>query len=183
MKADQISLGFFELAMTAISSFQNPLDLALKLFREAGRVHKASSEEKAGDHFFNFCVTNNALRDWFYESTSLKLDHNDWRLKADGLFGVCADIANSAKHLKMKRNQASARVQSNEVVALTAFGVLNGSRTQKPAFFIMLNDGKEMHHLTFLTKICIAWEELFKQELNINLPHLIEFLSEDLSCR
>lgn len=169
--------------MKAISSFQEPLDLALKLFKEAGRIHKASSEAEAGDHFFNFCITNSALRDWFYKANSLELEHKDWRLKADGLFGVCADIANSAKHLDMKSNQAYAKVQSNEVVALTASGVLDGSRTQKPVVFIVLEGGKEMHHLMFLTNVCNAWTELFKQELNINLPHLVEFLLEDLRSR
>lgn len=89
-----------------IPAFKTPRDIALKLFREAGRAWNAGSLEEMGDHLFNFCVTNSSLRGWLLQSKSEKGDgtfHRAWRAKADGLFGECADIDNASKHLVVTR--------------------------------------------------------------------------------
>ena len=65
-----------------IPVFQCQRDIALKLFREAGRAWNASTLEEMGDHLFNFCVTNSSLRDWILQSKGEKGDeafHSAWR--------------------------------------------------------------------------------------------------------
>lgn len=87
------------------TAYKSPRDIALKLFREAGRAWNAENTTDMADHLFNFCVTHVALRDWVMVALELRKEdsdfHENWRPKADGLFGECADIANRSKHLKV----------------------------------------------------------------------------------
>lgn len=117
-----------------IPVFECPRDIALKLFREAGRAWNATTLEEMGDHLFNFCVTNSSLRDWILQSKDEKGDaafHSAWREKADGLFGECADIANASKHLVVK--PVSVSVGNQKLSALGPHYRVRAWRRGKPA--------------------------------------------------
>ncbi|MCH5554107.1 hypothetical protein ACQJ22_09675 [Pseudomonas fragariae (ex Marin et al. 2024)] len=161
-----------------IPVFQCPRDIALKLFREAGRAWNASTLEEMGDHLFNFCVTNSSLRDWILQSKGEKGDaafHNAWRAKADGLFGECADIANASKHLVVK--PVSVGVGNQKLSALGPNGVIKGLEKERKAFSIVRSGGEDIDLLMFFFKICRAWEELFENDPTLEtLPFHGEFL-------
>ncbi|MCF5725331.1 hypothetical protein [Pseudomonas syringae] len=103
-----------------IPVYRTPRDIALKLFREAGRTWKATDLQSMADHLFNFCVTNSSLRDWVMQTKQVqKGDHafnSAWRAMADGLFGDCADIANASKHLLVLETRIDASQEA--VVAI-----------------------------------------------------------------
>lgn len=161
-----------------IPVFQAPRDIALKLFREAGRTWNARDLESMGDHLFNFCVTSSSLRDWLLQSKGVKGDnafHQDWRGKADGLFGVCADIANAAKHLLVLK--ASVATNTEQLVALGPNGAIPGSERSRDSFHIVLSTGNTIDLLMFIHKICMAWEETFRADPDQSpLPAHAEFL-------
>jgi hypothetical protein len=161
-----------------IPAFKTPRDIALKLFREAGRAWNAGSLEEMGDHLFNFCVTNSSLRDWLLQSKSEKGDgtfHRAWRAKADGLFGECADIANASKHLVVKR--VSVDIGNQKLSALGPNGVIKGLEKERQAFSIVRSSGEDIDLLMFFFKICRAWEELFDDDPSLEaLPFHGEFL-------
>lgn len=165
--------------MTAISPFKEPSDLAEKLFREAGRLHKSSSEKEAADHFFNFCVTSISLRDWFFNYQNIPIDHETWRSNADGLFGVCADIANAAKHLKFKKNQPTAKAEKINLIAISSSGLIDGLTKLRPTFILLTSDGSEIDQFKFITNVCEAWGILLKKHMGYYLPPLIDYLVED----
>lgn len=161
-----------------IPVFQEPRDIALKLFREAGRTWNARDVESMGDHLFNFCVTSSSLRDWLLQSKGVKGNHafhQDWRGKADGLFGVCADIANASKHLLVLK--ASVATNTEQLVALGPNGAIPGSEWSRDSFHIVLSTGNSIDLLTFIYKICMAWEESFRTDPDQSpLPSHAEFL-------
>lgn len=147
-----------------ISQYKAPKDIALKLFREAGRAWNAGDAQATADHLFNFCVTNSALRDWLQKAEAKEQDKTykeRWRAGAGGLFGECADIANAAKHLLL--GKASAQETSQEVIALGPNGHIPGSERMKETLLIVLRDGSTVGLLEFIYRICIAWEEIFRQ--------------------
>ena len=134
--------------MSAFTLYQSPLDIAKKLFREAGRVLHGQSLEDVVDHFFNFCVTHTALRDWTFEATNKnKSDHaaiNTWRARAGGLFGDFADIGNSGKHLHLKTRQAITKDAQMQVVALSAYGIHPECTRNQQTVLIIRPDGTEV---------------------------------------
>lgn len=161
-----------------IPVFQSPRDIALKLFREAGRTWNSSTLEEMGDHLFNFCVTNSSLRDWILQSKGEKADaafHHAWRAKADGLFGDCADIANAAKHLLVR--SVSVGVGNQQLSALGPNGVIKGLEKERQALSIVRPSGEDIDLLMFFFKICGAWEEFFQNDPTLEtLPFHGEFL-------
>lgn len=79
-----------------------PADLLNKLERERYRTFHAAAEirkEAMCDHFFNFCVTAHALRDWL-KSDKRFPDGVDIHAKCNVYpeLEACRDIANSNKH-------------------------------------------------------------------------------------
>lgn len=162
---------------SAVPVFQSPHDIALKLFREAGRTWNAPNLIEMGDHLYNFCVTNSSLRDWVV--TSKGLPHSfmqSWRTWADGMNGHCADIANASKHLLIK--PVSISVQNQKLVALGPNGVIEGQERERQAFQLEFTGGGDsVDLLMFIHKICMAWEKYFEQETDLpSLPSHGEFM-------
>ncbi|CAD2254743.1 hypothetical protein X12_001178 [Xanthomonas arboricola] len=153
-----------------IAALKNPRDMALKLFREAGRTWNAHDMAAMGDHFLNFCETNSALRDWVMEHQGHAKGSKafeTWRSEAKGYFGECADLANVSKHFQILKKTA----QMNEVVetrvALTPYGVIEGSESSHPSFDIVLSDERTIDLMQFLFQICTAREEIFQTDTGL----------------
>ena len=163
---------------TQIPVFKTPRDIALKLFREAGRMWNAPDLQSMGDHLFNFCVTNSSLRDWLLKSKGITGDHvffESWRAKASGLFGECADIANASKHLVVKKTEVTAVTEN--LVGLGPNGVIAGSEQTRETFNIVLSSGITIDLLLFIHKICMEWEGEFSSDPDQNpLPPHGSFL-------
>ncbi|WP_223554393.1 hypothetical protein [Pseudomonas sp. BF-R-01] len=134
------------------------------------------------DHLFNFCVTNSSLRDWVLQSRGIVKDdpafgayHKQWRQRANGYFGECADIANASKHLVIKK--AGVGQVREELVALGPHGAVEGSKTIRDSFEISLSDGSTIDLLMFIHKICTEWESIFSSDTDLMaLPSHGEFL-------
>lgn len=149
-----------------IPIFQTPADVAYKLFREASRTWNADQPINIADHLINFCVTNSSLRDWVMSRQKIvKGEHSfnsSWRAMADGLFGVCADIANAQKHFLINSKQAIQPIKEN-LIALGPNGPIDGTEKTRESFEIVLDDGTNYDILMFLYKICTAWEGYFQE--------------------
>lgn len=164
-------------------AYQTPRDLALKLFREAGRTWKAGDIHAMADHFFNFCVTHVALRDWAMATLGVpKTDsgyHSMWRAKADDLFGECADIANLSKHLTITKPTGTTVPHREDLVAIGAYGLpLKGTELQRDSCLLVRTSGDHLDFLMLFFKVCSAWEDYFASESQLGgpLPSHGEFL-------
>ncbi len=148
-----------------IKAFSGPRDIALKLFRECGRTWNSRDLESMGDHLYNFCVTHLSLRDWVirvegFGKESLSAYHEQWRLRANGLFGVCADIGNASKHFLIDK-KASAGFGVERLVVISPNGLIDGSGFERGSFVIKIDNGLEFCMFDFLNKICSEWELIF----------------------
>jgi hypothetical protein len=167
-----------------ITIYSSPRDIALKLFREAGRTWKSTDLQDMADHLFNFCVTNSSLRDWVMQAKEIpRTDHGfhtAWRAMADGLFGECADIANASKHSLVLETRIDAAKQ--EVIAMGPDGnPVAGSLKVKDVYMIRRGNGQLVDLTMFIFKTCTAWESYFEEnpDLGQTLPshayELVEF--------
>jgi hypothetical protein len=92
--------------MTLRFHYIGPADLLNKLERERYRTfHSAADLQKEAmcDHFFNFCVTAHALRDWFKKTPDFPIDldiHKKCNIYPE--LEACRDIANSNKHFNFE---------------------------------------------------------------------------------
>jgi hypothetical protein len=166
-----------------IPIYRMPRDIALKLFREAGRTWKATDLESMADHLFNFCVTNSSLRDWVMQTKQIaKRDHafhSSWRAMADGLFGDCADIANASKHLLVLETQIDPSQEAVVAIGLNGQPIA-GSMKMKDVYQIRRPGGELVDLTMFFFKTCRAWEDYFlaNPDLGGALPSYIEQLIE-----
>lgn len=100
-----------------------PADLLNKLERERYRTFHAAAQlkkEAMCDHFFNFCITAHALRDWIKRAPtySSDIDIHD-KCNAFPELEACRDIANSNKHFDFnepKKKTKGAIVGGSSVV-------------------------------------------------------------------
>lgn len=163
-----------------LAAFSSPKDMALKLFREAGRTWNAKTFEDMGDHLLNFSVTNSALRDWVMHHQGHakgSAAYESWRGGAKGYLGQCADIANVTKHFQLRKKTATLNEVEETRVALGPFGAIEGSESSHPSFEIVLSDGKAIDLLQFLFQICSAWESIFKADSSLGeLPSHAYFM-------
>ncbi|WP_157062708.1 hypothetical protein [Pseudomonas sp. Q12-87] len=88
--------------------------------------------------------------------------HSSWRAMADGLFGVCADIANAQKHFLISATPKIEPIEET-LTALGPDGPIDGTQKTRGSFEIALDDGVNYDLLMFLDKICVAWEEYFQE--------------------
>ncbi|MBU0521634.1 MAG: hypothetical protein KJ643_05240 [Gammaproteobacteria bacterium] len=157
-----------------IAALNTPRDMALKLFREAGRAWTAEDAESAADHLLNFCITNSALRDWVLQHQGhLKrsVAFEKWRSGAKGYFGECADMANVIKHFESRKKIAVLTDVLETRVALGPFGPIEGSERSHPSFEIVLSNDEKVDLLQFLHQICTVWEEIFRADQTLgDLP-------------
>ncbi|MFT5766661.1 MAG: hypothetical protein ACI9DH_000478 [Halioglobus sp.] len=150
-----------------LAAFKTPRDMALKLFREAGRTWNPENSESMGDHLLNFCITNSALRDWVMQQQGHvkgSVAFENWRSGAKGYFGECADMANVIKHFQLRKKTAVLSEVTAARVALGPYGAIEGSETAHPSFDIVLGDDRSIDLLQFLFQICTAWEEIFRAD-------------------
>ena len=106
-------------------------DLFGKLEREAHRAWRADKEigvEQAisqTDHFYNFCVTAHAMRDYFFEARKIvkDADKQSYRKKwdKDKILLAATKIANASKHFRLRDRKTGDRkeVKTNNVEPTT----------------------------------------------------------------
>ena len=100
-----------------------PADLLNKLERERHRTFHAAAQlqkEAMCDHFFNFCITAHALRDWIKKAPSYNTKI-DIHAKCNSFpeLEACRDIANSNKHYEfneLKKKTRGAVVGGSSVI-------------------------------------------------------------------
>lgn len=151
-----------------------PGDLLKKLEREAARLFDAASssqKESMCDHFFNFCVTAHAIRDWVINSEGLtnKQSFHDRCNKSQEL-AACRDIANANKHFELeeKRNSVARGTVVSRSSVLDVFEDANGrvfaSEPRETIELSVVIDGRLPQESSQFSRLVInAWEEIFKE--------------------
>ena len=101
-----------------------------KLKREAYRAYHAEKDFDKADHFYNFCITANAMRDYFFERMGMgdKKDRRrtlyteEW--KRNPFIAAAYDIANTAKHFNLTKPTETKEVKQgrNLFMAIVLYG-------------------------------------------------------------
>jgi len=142
-----------------------PLDVLHKLEREMHRAfHHANYVHKA-DHFYNFCITANSLRDAILahlkiiDEVEKKSKHAEWN--AYPLLKAASEIANTAKHFELRRSpttRALVPTRSTLIeVHIAASGETKNVPVEAPDYQVILPDYTEVPIYEFTTGIIDFW--------------------------
>ena len=162
--------------------YVSPADLLNKLERELYRTFHAGAnirKEEMCDHFFNFCVTAHALRDWVKKHPSFPVDL-DVHEKCNGYseLAACRDIANSNKHF----NFESTRITKEAVISPSSVadvyedrnGELDVADARVRFVISFVIEGEQIQEsYQFMKKVIDTWSGLLK-EFNIPFESIYE---------
>jgi hypothetical protein len=149
--------------MSIISSYKEPKDLLEKLVREGQRTWRSQQLDHKCDHFFNFCVTAHALRDWCIDYLRLAgSDKDSFHKEMNTLkyLAECRDIANSSKHFSLSKPSlvSSATPTVTKFAKMLPGGVVNeGEEAEGLNLSLLFADGTEVDLFLFLHETASTW--------------------------
>ena len=157
--------------MSTISTYKEPQDLIFKLLREGRRTWLASDPQDKCDHFFNYCVTAHALRDWSIKYLQLSgADKEKFHIEMNSIqyFAECRDIANSSKHFGLDSKASSvSTIFPTESVFIAITGEQNSApfeKVKRQDISISLSDGSNADLFGFLYHTANNWIEILKRK-------------------
>jgi len=151
--------------------FRTPDDLLAKLERERGRVFegvKAEDDVGIADHFFNFCVTAHALRDWVSKSEEFRARGDDVHAVCNRfpVLKACRDIANSHKHFDFAKTRDTLAVFATTTKMVDVYQhVRTGEVHIAPPrdnadLCVLLGDGNAPGLWEFMSDTMKAWQQV-----------------------
>lgn len=157
--------------MSTINCYAEPQDLVFKMLREGRRTWLTSDPQDKCDHFFNYCVTAHALRDWCIKYLQLSdTEKNSFHEEMNGIkyFVECRDIANSSKHFGLDVKASSV---STVFPTQSEFAVITGKqnsehyeKVKKMDINISLADCSSIDLFGFLHYTANNWIETLKRK-------------------
>lgn len=149
-----------------------------KLEREAYRAIHAKTANHKADHFFNFCVTAHAMRDFYLEEKGIlqnskpaQVLHTTWN--AEPLLVAAKEIANLSKHFQLRDRKTKAptpsktrrlvRRQGEMVdVNINPAGDIELIPRPSPEIRLTLSDGTRHDLWEFVVDVTEFWREFLK---------------------
>lgn len=160
--------------MPIFDAYKEPKDLLAKAVREGRRAYlKSDSPQQASDHFFNFCVTAHAIRDWciqhlLFDEKSVEAQEFHKRCCKSKNLKYCRDIANSLKHMVLRPGKCSTVVSvyetQIETVAIDTEGKkIPNSELERPSLEVQFPDGTFTSLFTVLIETIHDWQAIFNE--------------------
>lgn len=157
--------------MSIINAYKEPQDLIFKLLREGRRTWLSFDLQEKCDHFFNYCVTAHALRDWcikYLQLSDANASNFHTEMNAIKYFAECRDIANSSKHFGLNSKAPSV---STAFPTRSDFGIITGEKNpdlyemvKRMDISILLADGSSVDLFDFLLHTTNNWIETLKRK-------------------
>ena len=149
-----------------------------KLERELVRSFHERNPTHRADYFFNFCITAQSLRDYFFERLN-KISPADQQPVNDAWALVptivaVSDIANTAKHFqlrdrktKLPRAPRTIRVRRGRTTEAHVYTNANGEfqvvkRTGVPTYVVEVQGGKTYELYAFMAEVVDFWRAQLK---------------------
>lgn len=164
-------------------TLSSPSDLLNKLEREFWRALHHKHYLHKSDHFYNFCVTSNALKDYFFEWKKI-LPTNAGAEQRKPFFEVwntvpelvaATEIANTMKHFVLRDQQGNPKMSKARVVRkarstvvhvfLKPDGALKAVRDRNhPSITIEMATGQRFKLYEFMDAVLGYWRKFLLAE-------------------
>jgi hypothetical protein len=113
----------------------SPGDVYRKLERERYRLFHCENPAAKADHLYNFCVTANALRDFYFRHMGIcdraekEKHYNHWNSVPELL--AAKEIANVSKHFSLDKPQRTKGASPTKSVVVDIFRMPDGQYTHR----------------------------------------------------
>ncbi len=161
--------------MTTLTPTLDTIDqLYQKVRRESYRTFHSKDSIHKADHFYNFCITAHALRDYFLEykgwggdretkreyRAERKKQHVEW--DSNELLAAVREIANSAKHFSLSRPPQTRGMEERRGSVVEVYS--NGSdlywaEAAIPDFVVTMASGEEFPLFELMSGVSEYWRE------------------------
>jgi len=148
-----------------------------KLERESYRAYHERDRIHKTDHIYNFCITAQALRDYFFERKGLiesnqQQPYNDLWAKNELLVAV-SEIANTAKHftLRYPKNRQPKHVKTKKMrvnksnfvdIYINNHGETFAKEVSAPDCIITIESGSKYYLHMFTKEVLSYWSGFLK---------------------
>ena len=148
-------------------------ELHWKAERELYRTWHARSAYHKADHFYNFCITAHALRDYYLlmlDPPLLQADtqrqHEEWNRVE--IIRAVKDIANSAKHWRLRSVAGTRGMRLGEDIAvdiyLSSADEVVLEQVRMPGWIVEVGSGDEYDTLSFLQEVLDYWKQFLESK-------------------
>lgn len=143
-------------------------NLFWKVERESYRTWHARNAYHKADHLYNFCISAHALRDYYFKmgldspppEDAKRRQHEEWN-HVPVLVAV-RDIANSAKHWKLRRPADTIGVQPGSDVSVDVYMSEDETMLDQvsiPAWVIEITPDTKYDTWSFLSEVMEYWRK------------------------
>ena len=147
--------------MSLTPTLGSTLALYRKLERERYRAFHHRNRLHKADHFYNFCVTAHAMRDYYIKETGTPKSEFHERLNRVRVLVAVRDIANSSKHFKLDNAPPTKRVRPGKSELLDVYlddrGEVVLNSVAVPEYFVTLADGTRYDLCAFMESVLHVW--------------------------
>lgn len=161
-------------------TISSPTQVLHKLERELWRAFHHQNRTHKADHFYNFCITAQALRDHFFEAKNLhtsvarKPYHDTWSGVPE--LAAADEIANTTKHAALRERKTQAlksprtravRPSTSEVVTIlqNAKGELKAvPNPHAPSITVVDESGRRFELYEFMDAVVKYWQSFLRGE-------------------
>lgn len=163
--------------MSLTPKLDSPETLYRKLERELVRAFHHKNPTHKADHFYNFCITAHSLRDYLLEhlgkveKSGAQPFHDAW--SQNSVLVAVSEIANTAKHFKLRKNDGSLKATKTKQVTGGATTIAEvyvndrgesmvNKRSNVPTYVIEVEGGKRFELYTFMDEVMMYWKTELK---------------------
>ena len=161
--------------MTLTPRLNSAEALFKKLEREFVRTFHHKNLTHKSDHFYNFCITSHSMHDHIAEMLGVITKDDKKNLfatwPANLYITAAADIANSAKHFKLRRMNGAlqpdrtkkidrGRTTNYDVYVHPDGAIITKKRTNEPTFVVTLENNDRVEITKFMMVVKDYWKSV-----------------------
>ena len=142
-----------------------------KVLRERYRTWHARDSIHRADHFYNFCITAQSLRDYFLahkgwgkHCSESQRQHEEWN--SNEVLRAVQEIANSAKHFSLHRPPQTKAMEATRSAAVDVYmdgGKLSCVQAVIPDFLVTMASGKEYDLWETMSAVSEYWRQFLAE--------------------
>ena len=163
-------------------TLNTPIDLLHKLEREGHRAFHHRHLAHKADHFYNFCITAQALKECIFKKLGIleKADkqpyHDEW--SNISTLRAAAEIANEVKHWSLSKPPRTQSVKEEKANIVEVFidetGGLINKESVVDTYLIYFSDEEKIELYEFTQTVIEYWKVYLDSKLQVHYEYQLE---------
>lgn len=143
----------------------SPIQVLHKLERERYRTFHDHNYVHKSDHFYNFCITAQSVKDYVLEHLDKhkKAEKKPYRDEWDAVdcLNAAAEIANTSKHYILRKEPETKSLEASSSIIINVIVTdkrVNTIEENAPDYKIVMSNGNEIYLYQFMQEVIEYWK-------------------------